>query len=200
MPLNKVYEDPFADGIGYHGERGGAVDPRGANPARAGQLENKSTIVATQQVGRVYDGGASDIGYEVSVNGGQSWKHGELPLTIQGGVADTCGGPLTRASDTVTAYDQRHDVWLVSTLGLAGTPTCRRCTSTAARPTSTTKDIDWGPPICQHITQPRRLAGQELDHVRQLAAKQGLRQLLRRVGQQRQRQPRARAVTRTTAA
>ena len=66
--------DPFADGARLPRERGGAVDLRGDEPGtRAGPLQpNKSTIVATEQVGRVYDGGASDIGYEVSVNGGKT--------------------------------------------------------------------------------------------------------------------------------
>ncbi len=147
VPLVKVLADPFEDGLGYHGS---AEEPSifaARNPARAGGLAGSSTIVATEQVGRIYDGGASDIGYQVSVDGGKSWKHGELPLTMQGGVSDTCAGQLNRASDTVTVYDQKHDVW-------SG-----------------------------------RLAGQELDHLRQLAGEQGLRQLLRRIRQQRKRQP-----------
>ena len=151
--LTKVLTDPFADGIGYHenGTEPSIIAAR--NPSRAGSLSKKSTIVATEQVGRVYDGGASDIGYEVSVNGGQSWKHGELPLTVQGGQADTCTGPLTRASDTVTAYDQRYDVWLVSTLGLWGNSGAPGVSVMINRGTAnfTTKNIDWGPPICQHI-------------------------------------------------
>ena len=92
--LTKVLQDPFADGIGYHASAEEPSIIAAKNPARAGHYANSSTIVAAEQVGRVYDGGASDIGYEVSVDGGQSWNHGELPLTIQGGQADTCGGPL----------------------------------------------------------------------------------------------------------
>jgi len=96
FPLTKVLPDPFEDGLGYHAS---AEEPSifaAANPARAGDLAGNSTIVATEQVGRVYDGGASDIGYEVSVDGGKTWKHGELPLTMQGGQSDTCAGQLNR--------------------------------------------------------------------------------------------------------
>src|SRR6185437_8599391 len=119
--LTKVLEDPFEDGLGYHGSAEEPSVIAAPNPARApAALAGNSTIVATEQVGRVYDGGASDIGYEVSVDGGKSWKHGEMPLTGQGGLSTTCGGALNRASDTVTAYDQKHDEWLVSTLGLLG--------------------------------------------------------------------------------
>ena len=86
VPLRTCYEDPFEDGLGYHGS---AEEPSifaAAEPGPApGDLPDNSTIVATQQIGRVFDGGASDIGYEVSVDGGKSWKHGELPLTMQGG-------------------------------------------------------------------------------------------------------------------
>jgi hypothetical protein len=154
--LHQVLKDPFADGVGQHES---AEEPSifaYRNPARAGNyLKNKSTIVATEQVGRVYDGGASDIGYQVSVNGGQTWKQGELPLTIQGGVANTCGGPLSRASDTVTVYDARYDVWLVSTLGLSQGANVPAVYINRGTANFTTKDIDWEPqPICQHITQP----------------------------------------------
>ncbi len=124
VPLVKVLADPFEDGLGYHGS---AEEPSifaARNPARAGGLADSSTIVATEQVGRIYDGGASDIGYQVSVDGGKSWKHGELPLTMQGGVSDTCAGQLNRASDTVTVYDQKH--------------TSARRTSTGARRSAST--------------------------------------------------------------
>ena len=152
IKLSKVLEDPFADAVGYHGSAEEPSIYAAKNPARAGSLKNKSTIVATEQVGRVYDGGASDIGYEVSVNGGNSWKHGELPLTIQGGVNNTCAGPLSRASDTVTAYDARYDVWLISTLGLSNGSNVPAVYINRGKANFTTGDIDWEPqPICQHI-------------------------------------------------
>ncbi len=154
VPLVKVLADPFEDGLGYHGS---AEEPSifaARNPARAGGLADSSTIVATEQVGRIYDGGASDIGYQVSVDGGKSWKHGELPLTMQGGVSDTCAGQLNRASDTVTVYDQKHDVWIISTLGLANGTNVPAVYVNRGIVDFGKKDIDWGPPICQHITQP----------------------------------------------
>src|SRR3954452_24258490 len=141
--LNPVQRDPFAAGLGYHASAEEPSIVAARNPARAGtQLARKSTIVGAEQVGRVYDGGASDIGYQVSVDGGQNWKYGELPLTIQGGVANTCAGPLTRASDIVVAYDQKHDVWLASTLGLSGNSEVPAVYINRGFANFTSKDID----------------------------------------------------------
>src|SRR5439155_24982167 len=78
------------------------------------------TIVATFQVGRVYDGGSCDIGWATSTDGGLTWQTGLLPLTIFGGQATSGAGPLTRASDPSVAYDARHGVWLINSLGLSG--------------------------------------------------------------------------------
>jgi len=154
VPLKLVHQDPFEDGLGYHGSNEEPSIFAAANPSRAPlEFAGNSTIVATQQTGRVYDGGASDIGYEVSVDGGKSWKHGVLPLTMQGGVSDTCAGPLNRASDTVTVYDKKHDVWIISTLGLSGNSEVPAVYVNRGVVDFQKKDVDWGPPICQHITQ-----------------------------------------------
>jgi len=40
-----------------------------------------STVVSAFQVGRVFNGGATDIGFATSSNGGVSWAHGFLPGT-----------------------------------------------------------------------------------------------------------------------
>ncbi len=153
--LVDAFDDPFADGLGYHSSAEEPSIAAAANPARAqGPLASSSTIIATQQVGRIYDGGASAIGYEISVDGGKSWTQGNLPLTMQAGQTDTCAGPLNRGSDTVTAYDSRHDVWLVSTLGLSGAADVPAVYVNRGKVDFHKKNVDWGPPICTHITQP----------------------------------------------
>ncbi len=43
-----------------------------------------TTLVSTFQVGRVYDGGSCDIGWATSTDGGRTWQHGLLPLTVFG--------------------------------------------------------------------------------------------------------------------
>ena len=154
VPANKVLQDPFADGLGLPRERRGAVDPGGQEPGRApAHLAEQVDDRRHRQVGRVYDGGASDIGYEVSVNGGETWKNGELPLTIQGGQATTCGGPLSGPATPSPPTTRRHDVGSSSTLGLSnGGERARRVYINRGTAEFTTTDIDWGPPICQHIT------------------------------------------------
>src|SRR5689334_21141126 len=42
-------------------------------------FSNGSTIVATFQVGRIYDGGACAIGFATSTNNGTTWTSGLLP-------------------------------------------------------------------------------------------------------------------------
>src|SRR5262245_13893764 len=64
-------------------------------------FSNGSTIVATFQVGRIYDGGACAIGFATSTNNGGSWTSGLLPgITKWSG-----GGPNDRATDASVAYD-----------------------------------------------------------------------------------------------
>ncbi len=74
-----------------------------------------STIVSAFQVGRFFNGGASDIGFATSTNGGKSWTAGFLPGTT---VNSTPPGPYLRASDASVAFDAKHKVWLISYLGI----------------------------------------------------------------------------------
>ena len=74
-----------------------------------------TTIVSAFQVGRVPGGGASNIGWATSVNGGSTWSHGYLP-----GVTGNGGGPFGQASDATVAYDAKHKAWLIASLGIAG--------------------------------------------------------------------------------
>jgi hypothetical protein len=79
------------------------------------------TTVATFQVGRRFDGAATNVGWATTTNDGASWRSGLLPgLTT----ASRPPGPSTRASDPVVAYDAAHATWLISTLALEG-PTTR---------------------------------------------------------------------------
>ena len=74
-----------------------------------------NTIVSAFQSGRFFDGGASNIGFATSTNGGETWTHGFLPAST---VYATPAGPYARASDPSVAYDARHKVWLISWLGI----------------------------------------------------------------------------------
>jgi hypothetical protein len=74
-----------------------------------------STLVTAFQTGRVFNGGASDIGFATSVNGGVSWTHGFLPSTT---TASTPAGPFFAVSDSSVAYDARDGVWMISYLAL----------------------------------------------------------------------------------
>jgi hypothetical protein len=74
-----------------------------------------STIVAAFQAGRFEDGGASNVGWATSTNGGRSWTHGFLPSTTLNAKP---AGPYQRVSDPSVAYDAKHQTWLIATLAL----------------------------------------------------------------------------------
>src|SRR4051795_8521395 len=104
VALTRVSSDPFTN----------------ANSQHATELEPDtfafgSTVVGAFQVGRFFDGGASDIGVARSGDGGRTWDApGFLPgLTATSGAA---GSPYERVSDPSVAYDARHGVWLVSSI------------------------------------------------------------------------------------
>jgi hypothetical protein len=99
----RISTDPFTNTTSQHQTQ---VEP---DTFSAG-----STIVSTFQSGRFFDGGASDIGWATSTDGGSHWAKGFLH-----GITKYRGaGPYDRASDPSVAYDARHGVWLISALTL----------------------------------------------------------------------------------
>jgi hypothetical protein len=100
-----VIDDPYTNPSSQHAT---AVEPD--------TFAFGSTLVVVSQVGRFFDGGASSTAFATSTNGGNSFSSGPLPgLTDQ---APFPGGPFDRTTDPVVAYDAKHDVWMVSSLGL----------------------------------------------------------------------------------
>jgi hypothetical protein len=86
-----------------------------ATQVEPGMASFGSTLVTAFQVGRIFGGGSSDIGFATSANGGTSWSNGLLPgLTkFQG------GGRYNAASDPTVAFDQSHGVWMIASLAIA---------------------------------------------------------------------------------
>jgi hypothetical protein len=96
-----------------------------------------STVVAVFQVGRIADGGAANIGWATSRNGGRTWKHGFLPgLTPSSRPA----GPWPRATDPSIAYDAQHGVWLAVSLTFGGP-------DSALLISRSTDGIHWSQPV-----------------------------------------------------
>jgi hypothetical protein len=80
-----------------------------------------NTVVSAFQQGRFFDGGASDIGFATSLNGGETFVHGSLPSST---VNSTPSNPTyTRGSDASVAFDAKHHVWLISWLGIKNAAT-----------------------------------------------------------------------------
>lgn len=106
--LTQISSDPFTNTTAIDG-----VAVYHATQVEPDTFAFGSTIVAAFQSGRFHDGGASDIGWATSTNGGRSWKHGFLPgLTFQ--VDPT--SPYERVSDASVAFDARHGVWMISSI------------------------------------------------------------------------------------
>ena len=79
-----------------------------------------ATLVAAFQVGRIHNGGSSDIGFATSTDAGASWTNGLLPALTQ----FQGGGPYFAASDPTVAFDQSHGVWIIASLAIGnGTDT-----------------------------------------------------------------------------
>src|SRR5437763_1159499 len=103
-PLVQISSDPFHNKISQHKTE---VEPD--------TFAFGDTVVSAFQVGRVFNGGAADIGFATSTNGGETFMHGFLPgLTT----VSTPPGPYVRASDASVAFDAKHKVWLISELGV----------------------------------------------------------------------------------
>ncbi len=102
--LLKLSTDPFTNSTSQH-----------ATEVEPDTFASGSTFVSAFQVGRFFNGGASDIGFAASTNGGSSFKNGFLPGTTP---FSTPAGIYARVSDASVAFDARDGVWLISFLGL----------------------------------------------------------------------------------
>src|SRR6266480_3099203 len=106
VALTQVSADPFTNSTSQH-----------ATELEPDTFAFGSTVVATFQVGRFFNGGASDIGFVRSGDGGATWNApGFLPgMTFNSGAASS---PYERVSDPSVAYDSAHGAWLISSIPL----------------------------------------------------------------------------------
>jgi hypothetical protein len=78
-----------------------------------------NTVVSDFQSGRIFaGGGASDIGWATSKDGGHTFTHGFMPGTTK---LATPPGIYDRISDPTVAYDAKHKVWMAASLAILGT-------------------------------------------------------------------------------
>ena len=125
VAVTQVSSDPFTDAQAQHRTE---VEPD--------TFSFGSTIVSVFQVGRVFGGGSSNVGFATSTNGGTTWTQGQLP-----GLTGNSGGPCGQVSDAAVAFDARHNVWLASTLGV----NCPGNPVFTSR--STNGGLTWGNPV-----------------------------------------------------
>jgi BNR repeat-like domain len=104
LPLLQVSSDPYDNAASQHRTE---VEPD--------TFAYGATIVSAFQVGRIFSGGAANIGFSTSTDGGSTWTGGFLPGTTS---VATPIGPYAGVSDPSVAYDAKHNVWLISYLGL----------------------------------------------------------------------------------
>jgi len=108
-PLVKISSDPYTNADSQHKTE---VEPD--------TFSFGDTVVSAFQVGRFYNGGASNIGFSTSIDGGNTWTHGFLPGST---VNATPPGIYLRASDAAVAFDAKHHVWMISFLGIKNAST-----------------------------------------------------------------------------
>jgi BNR repeat-like domain len=135
VPITKVLVDPYTNVSSQHAT---AVEPDTFS------WEATDTIVATAQIGRFFNGGASNNGFATSTDGGATWTMGGLPSTTK---YATPAGPYDRVSDPAVAYDPEHDVWMISSLAINETPGGGVSTPRVITSRSTDGGLTWGTPV-----------------------------------------------------
>src|ERR671935_2760765 len=130
VPLTQVSADPYTNTTSQH-----------ATEVEPDTFAHHGTVLGTFQVGRFFNGGASDTGVVRSGDGGTTWDApGFLHLTFNSGASSS---PYERVSDPSVAYDAAHGVWLVSSIPLL--PSINTPTVFVNR--STDDGLTWGPAI-----------------------------------------------------
>jgi hypothetical protein len=101
-----------------------------------------NTVVTAFQTGRVFGGGASNIGWATTTNAGRTWTTGMLP-----GTTIHEGGPWSYISDPAVAYDPEHDVWMISTLAFGMGASVLGAPSAILTSRSTDGGLTWQSPV-----------------------------------------------------
>jgi hypothetical protein len=133
VPLTRVSTDPYTNAASQHQTE---VEPD--------TFSFGSTIISAFQVGRVFGGGAANIGWARSGNGGATWTNGFLPGTT---TVASPAGPYSAISDPAVAFDARHGVWLISSLGIRSNGTNQVVTSRSAN-----GGVTWSNPVATSTT------------------------------------------------
>jgi len=108
VALTRVSADPYTNSTSQH-----------ATEEEPDTFADHGTVVAAFQVGRFFNGGATDIGVVRSGNGGSTWDAPAfLHDTFNSGAS---ASPYERVSDASVAYDAAHHAWLVSSIPLLPT-------------------------------------------------------------------------------
>ncbi len=136
VQLLQISSDPFTNSTSQH-----------ATEVEPDTFAFGSTIVSAFQVGRFFNGGASDIGFATSTNGGKSFTSGFLPGTTP---FSTPTGIYARTSDASVAFDARDGVWLISFLGLFPSGNTREVDVLVSR--STDGGQTWSNPVVVNAT------------------------------------------------
>jgi hypothetical protein len=108
VPLTKVSADPFTNATSQH-----------ATEVEPDTFAHHGTVIATFQVGRFFNGGATDIGAVRSGDGGTTW---DAPAFLPGQTFSANpplgdpASPFERTSDPSVAYDAAHGVWMISSI------------------------------------------------------------------------------------
>jgi BNR repeat-like domain len=131
VTLIQLSTDPFTNSASQHQTE---VEP---DTFAAG-----STLVSVFQVGRIFGGGAADIGFATSSNGGKSFTNGFLPGTT---TAATPPGIYAAVSDASVAFDAKDGVWLASYLGISPNGNTSEVDVLVSR--STDGGLTWSNPV-----------------------------------------------------
>jgi BNR repeat protein len=132
VSLIQLSSDPFTNSTSQHKTE---LEPD--------TFASGSTFVSAFQVGRFFNGGASDIGFATSTNGGNTFTPGFLP-----GITTFAGGPYDRTSDPAVAFDAKHKVWLISSLGIIAPPSVGHVVAVDVLVSrSTDGGLTWGNPV-----------------------------------------------------
>jgi hypothetical protein len=134
--LTQVSTDGIVDGMGLRQSE--------VQPSLAANGTNRA-LVGAFEVGRIFNGGSSAVGFATSPDGGQAWHDGLVPLTVASLKGSGAAGAPWRAADPSVAWDDSANTWLVTSTGLDGTGA-----SLGLFANSSTNGSNWSDPVVVH--------------------------------------------------